>query len=76
MLQYLAEFRNHGMYRLDSVNRVDSQYLRQLIHMEDDVVDAFREYVDRLVRKARKGKGRELQIKEEDENEPIIIDSD
>lgn len=63
MVQYLAHFRNHGIYRLDSVNHVDSQYLCQLIHMEDDVVGAFCEHVDQLVRKARKGKGRNRNSK-------------
>lgn len=43
--------------------------------MEHGIIGAFREHVNRLVKRARKGKYRAISIKDEDdENHPIVIE--
>ncbi|KAF7966490.1 hypothetical protein HWV62_38128 [Athelia sp. TMB] len=75
MLGYVDLFRGHGMYQVDSVVGESDEWLRENIGMEHGVISAFRSHIERLVRRARKGKGRAKKVKyETDENNPIVID--
>lgn len=75
MLQYVSRFRSHAMYRIDSVILEDDDYLREHIGMENEVIGPFREHIEKMASRAKKGKGRAREIKgEEDENQPIVID--
>lgn len=72
---YEAGFREHGMYYVDAVQRESNEWLRDTLGMEYGVTGAFREHIERLVKRARKGKGRAVSAKyENDENSPIVID--
>lgn len=72
---YEAGFREHGMYYVDAVQRESDEWLRDTLGMEYGVIGAFREHIGRLVKRVRKGKGRAISVKyENDENSPIVID--
>lgn len=63
------------MYHIDSVLCESDDWLQVNVQMEHGVIVRFREHIERLVKRARKGKGHARGIKVEgDENEPIVIE--
>jgi hypothetical protein len=76
MPQYEIGLQQYGVYYVDGAEGLDTRFLQDEVGMPPGVIGAFQEHIRRLLRKAKKGKGRELvyvKAEGEDENDPIYV---
>lgn len=70
--EYKARFRNYGMYYIDAAYCKTANWLEHTLGMEHGVVGTFWNHIQRLVKRAKKGKG--WAVVKRKNNENTVID--
>lgn len=72
--QYIDAFTKNGVIYTNAVLDLDISFFVDIIGMPRAAICPFTDHVNVVVRKARKGKGKAVSIKEEDEEVIVISD--